>query len=108
MSTCFHVNMQRQCFCNANFIRRYRFCKASFVAQANVQLQEGDVISHFRRKQVLQEVIVLLSAVLEALDRQERMAESLSSGSPDFELANKVPSLAQPFVFFNCVQKNPR
>ena len=47
-----------------------QFCK-----QARVQLSEGDAVQHYRKKQVLQEVVFLLSSVLDALDAEERLSE---------------------------------
>ena len=44
-----------------------------------MQLNEGDVVQHYRKKQVLQEVVSLLNSVVEVLDREERLAEALRS-----------------------------
>jgi hypothetical protein len=45
--------------------------------RAKVQLNEGDVVQHYRKKQVLQEVVSLLNSVVEVLDKEERLAEAL-------------------------------
>lgn len=52
---------------------------------------------------MLQEVLTLLSSVLEALDKEERLREVISGASPDFELANKLADECWTYV----AAKNP-
>eukprot|EP00961_Rhodomonas_salina_P107857 1452386-Rhodomonas_salina.1 len=53
-------------------------------------LSEAEVGPLFRKKQVLQEVCVLLASLTEALDREDRALEALSGRAPDYALARSL------------------
>eukprot|EP00960_Hanusia_phi_P065334 766061-Hanusia_phi.AAC.3 len=65
---------------------------------ARIQLEEGNVAAHFRKKQVLQEVCALLSQLLQALDREDRAMEALNGRSPDYALARTLSNECYSFI----------
>ncbi|EKX40492.1 hypothetical protein GUITHDRAFT_113524 [Guillardia theta CCMP2712] len=65
---------------------------------ARIQLEEGNVAAHFRKKQVLQEVCALLSQLVQALDREDRAMEALNGRSPDYALARTLSNECYSFI----------
>ena len=58
--------------------------------RARLQLEESNVAAQFRKKQVLQEVCVVMSQLKEAVNREDRAREALTACHPDYALARSL------------------